>query len=343
MPTCSPPGPVRRTSTTARRSRHPDRDLYPTTGTAPAFKAYDYYAEAYAESKDGHVLIARVATGVHVRGADCTFSGLFLDDHSKTPLSPVVGGGGRGYEDAVQRRFFRVEGTCSTTAAGTSAPRRRSRQGRTTRSATTATPHADLDFDQADGAVVFNSGGPTGTMPEFEAFDYSNEVVAVSDIPPGADRPRRERCPRARAGLLLLGALPRLGGRRRQAVHAEQGAPEDEPVQGHRDVRRQRRRRLHRAGYRSRPRRTVRSTSSRTPGPRSGSISPTDRSRSTTYRRPARARRSGPRTTVRRSTPRAWARTSSSRGRSAACTSSAAMHVRRAFPVVAAGQSSPSQ
>jgi hypothetical protein len=51
---------------------------YEASGTDPLFYGYDYYQEFYAESPGGRVLIGRVSNGVHVSGADCIFSGLFV-------------------------------------------------------------------------------------------------------------------------------------------------------------------------------------------------------------------------------------------------------------------------
>ena len=47
------------------------------SGTAPQLLAYDDYQDVYALSATGKALIARVASGVHVLGAACIFSGLF--------------------------------------------------------------------------------------------------------------------------------------------------------------------------------------------------------------------------------------------------------------------------
>jgi hypothetical protein len=51
---------------------------YEASGTDPLYYGYDYYQEFYAESSTGRVLIGRVSNGVHVSGADCIFSGLFV-------------------------------------------------------------------------------------------------------------------------------------------------------------------------------------------------------------------------------------------------------------------------
>ena len=50
---------------------------YEATGLDPYYNGLDYYQEFYAESPGGKVLIGRVTNGVHVKGADCVYSGLF--------------------------------------------------------------------------------------------------------------------------------------------------------------------------------------------------------------------------------------------------------------------------
>lgn len=52
---------------------------YEPSDTMPRYYGYDYYQEVIAESPRGDVLIARVSAGVHMRGADCIYNGLFID------------------------------------------------------------------------------------------------------------------------------------------------------------------------------------------------------------------------------------------------------------------------
>ncbi len=47
------------------------------TGTAPDFKSEDQYTDFFGEGKGGKVLNGRVAGGVHAKGADCVFAGIF--------------------------------------------------------------------------------------------------------------------------------------------------------------------------------------------------------------------------------------------------------------------------
>ena len=52
---------------------------YEASGTEPLYYGYDYYQEFSAESPSGRVLIGRVSNGVHLKGADCIYSGLFIN------------------------------------------------------------------------------------------------------------------------------------------------------------------------------------------------------------------------------------------------------------------------
>jgi hypothetical protein len=52
---------------------------YEASGTTPQYYGYDYYQEFSAESPGGRVTIGRVSNGVHVKNADCVYSGLFID------------------------------------------------------------------------------------------------------------------------------------------------------------------------------------------------------------------------------------------------------------------------
>ncbi|MEO8091764.1 MAG: hypothetical protein ABI726_03515 [bacterium] len=51
---------------------------YDATGTAPSYAAEDDYADFVGEGKSGRILAGRVGTGVNIKGADCTFAGIFI-------------------------------------------------------------------------------------------------------------------------------------------------------------------------------------------------------------------------------------------------------------------------
>jgi hypothetical protein len=52
-------------------------DTYQPSSTTALYYGYDYYQEFTGESPKGDLLIGRVNAGVHMRGADCIYSGLF--------------------------------------------------------------------------------------------------------------------------------------------------------------------------------------------------------------------------------------------------------------------------
>ena len=127
----------------------------------------------------GSVLIARVATGVHVLGAACTFSGLFLQGGRVLDVVKVAAGSARTlYQDA----RFRVVGTCADAGGGDLTARTEVKTKRADALLYTSDDGVGVtDFDAADGLKVFESGErATGTNPDFQAEDYRQEFYAVS-------------------------------------------------------------------------------------------------------------------------------------------------------------------
>ena len=51
---------------------------YEPSSTTSLYYGYDYYQEFTGESRRGDLLIGRVSAGVHMRGADCIYNGLFV-------------------------------------------------------------------------------------------------------------------------------------------------------------------------------------------------------------------------------------------------------------------------
>ena len=51
---------------------------YEPSDTTKLYYGYDYYQEFTGESRSGDLLIGRVSAGVHMRGADCIYNGLFV-------------------------------------------------------------------------------------------------------------------------------------------------------------------------------------------------------------------------------------------------------------------------
>jgi hypothetical protein len=70
-------------NTTDTRLDKADGLYHWTTGYEPSsdtklYYGYDYYQEFTGESPQGDLLIGRVSAGVHMRGADCIYNGLFV-------------------------------------------------------------------------------------------------------------------------------------------------------------------------------------------------------------------------------------------------------------------------
>ncbi len=51
---------------------------YEPSSATKLYYGYDYYQEFVGESPRGDLLIGRVSAGVHMRGADCIYNGLFV-------------------------------------------------------------------------------------------------------------------------------------------------------------------------------------------------------------------------------------------------------------------------
>ena len=155
-------------------------NLYPAGGTSADFQAYDYYDEMYAESAGGQVLIARIASGVHVFGGDCTFSGLFQDGKTATPpldRKSVAAGTSATLFDGKE---FKVVGDCVDNGGGNYSAQAFliTKQDNAMWQYASSPATGDLDFDTADAPVPFPYPA-TGTGSQFVAWDYYDEIVAI--------------------------------------------------------------------------------------------------------------------------------------------------------------------
>ena len=154
---------------------------YFASGTTPEFLANDYYQEFWGEARGGRPLDARVASGVHVGGADCTFSGIFAGPKSGGGLkvlrqTPVDAG---DQVTLFRNRSFKVTGECADGGGGDLdarsfvAARRPDMLMWVGDSAT-----VDTDLDPSDGKLDF---APTylafGTDPAFSGYDYYQEFL----------------------------------------------------------------------------------------------------------------------------------------------------------------------
>jgi hypothetical protein len=148
-------------------------------GAVPDFQAWDYYAEVYAESESGVTFIARVATGVHLFGADCVFSGLFQDAKTATPpLNRKDVAAGHSVK-LFDNKDFTVTGDCVDNGGGdyTALVSLKTKKDNAAVMAAFGTIF-DLDFDVADGPMALPTPA-SGTGPAFSAFDYYQEFVAI--------------------------------------------------------------------------------------------------------------------------------------------------------------------
>jgi len=155
--------------------------FHSASGAAPDFRGDDFYDEVYAEGPGGQVLIARVATGVHVFGADCVFSGLFQDGKtSPPPFNRKTVSTGKTIT-LFDSKEFRVVGTCVDNGGGSYAAEAFliAKQDNGMWQEADNPGIGDLDFDKADAPVRFPNTA-SGAGPVFVAGDFFNEVVAVA-------------------------------------------------------------------------------------------------------------------------------------------------------------------
>ena len=153
------------------------------TGTAPALEAADYY-EFTGEGKKGRPLNGRVATSVHLRGADCTFSGTFVGGGADGPIES----GKRKVADAGDKvklfsnADFKVTGQCVDNGGGdyTANTFIAAKRPNLVLFLTEEDQLSDTDFDPADGKVDFiaDEYEAGGTTPEYSAESYTNDLWA---------------------------------------------------------------------------------------------------------------------------------------------------------------------
>jgi hypothetical protein len=151
-------------------------DFYDADGTDSDYVAASYSNDFYAEGQGGAVLQGRIGTGVHVQGADCTFSGLFVRHQSP--------GGGMHVIDRIrvdkgdattifQNQDFKITGKCRENAPGdfTADAVVAAKRKNLLYYAYAGDPFYDLDFDPGDGNADLTTDDATGTDPAFYAED----------------------------------------------------------------------------------------------------------------------------------------------------------------------------
>jgi hypothetical protein len=151
------------------------------TGASEDYAGEDYNQDFYGEGKGGRATQGRVATGVHLKGAECTFSGIFVGPADSGPVDLVK----RMKVDAGEGATifanddFKVTGKCEDGGGGDLtantflAARRNNLQ-----SFASDSGDADPDFDASDPKVDFSNTDANGTTADFNGFDYYQEFWA---------------------------------------------------------------------------------------------------------------------------------------------------------------------
>jgi hypothetical protein len=153
------------------------------SGASANFSGYDYYQDFYAEGRGGGVLDGRVATGVHIKGADCTFSGIFVGLADSGLVNPVermkvdVGNGVKLFAN----KDFKVTGRCVDNGGGdfTAKTFLAAKRDNLLYWDSDVSPRLDSDFDTSDPKVEISPDyDASGTTPLFNAYDYYQEFYA---------------------------------------------------------------------------------------------------------------------------------------------------------------------
>jgi len=148
------------------------------SGAGQAYAGTDYNEDFYAEGKGGKVTQGRVATGVHLKGADCIFSGIFTGPARSGPVALVkrmkvdAGDGAAIFKN----EDFKVTGECEDNGGGdfTANTFLAARRNNLQFHASGFGP-ADPDFDADDPKVDISNETPTGTTADYRGYDYYRE------------------------------------------------------------------------------------------------------------------------------------------------------------------------
>lgn len=155
-------------------------DISPTSneahGAAPEFQGWSYYNDFFAVGRDGRPFQGRIGSGVHVRGADCTFSGVFTGPGSSRDIEPlklvkVDAGESR---TVFRDKDFLVTGECLDNGADdfTAQSSLDARREHLMQYSYDGDPFSDTDFGPGDGSVdIMTSGDATGTLPQLISVD----------------------------------------------------------------------------------------------------------------------------------------------------------------------------
>lgn len=164
----------------------PKVDLFPAAddanGTALDFVADSYSNDFITLNKHGRLLQGRLASAVHARSADCTYSAMLTGPQSGGPLHVVNGieaDGGKNVK-IFENDDFRVSGRCKDNGGGDFTADT-FMQTKHNNAAYEAYDYGeDVDFDKDDGKIDFASGDATGPMPMFISEDQYADFWAES-------------------------------------------------------------------------------------------------------------------------------------------------------------------
>ena len=146
---------------------------YDIDGAAPGFRSWSYYQDFYAQGRRGRVLQGRVGTGVHMKGADCTFSGTFVGPksggalHVVNTLKAKAGKRVTLYEN----KDFKVTGRCEDNGGGDLTANTLLSAKRKNLMYYAYDDGVDTDFDPGDEPADFTSEDASGTSPDFMSVD----------------------------------------------------------------------------------------------------------------------------------------------------------------------------
>lgn len=148
---------------------------YEASGPDPEFQAWSYYNEFFAVDRKGGVFQGRLGSGVHVRGADCTFSGIFSGPESSRDLEvqdlvKVDAGESR---TLFRDKNFLVTVECLDNGGGdfTAESSLDARREHLMQYSYAGTPYFTTDFGPGDGSVDITDYEATGTAPQFISED----------------------------------------------------------------------------------------------------------------------------------------------------------------------------
>jgi hypothetical protein len=152
---------------------------YDPDGTLPYFQGWSFDNEFFAVGKDGGVLQARLGGGVHTKGADCTFSGIFTGpgEGGALDVPKLVKADAGDRVTLFANDDFKVTGSCVDNGGGdfTADTFAAAERKNLLYYAYNGDPYYDVDFDPNDGKADISSDDASGTAPSFYAEDQYSD------------------------------------------------------------------------------------------------------------------------------------------------------------------------